>query len=114
VRTGTNGTHPSRTRFRIQEVEREELTGRAVAVAGSGNAGLVAAYVLSDRDRGDGTVVAVDSSFLVPNDGTYPRLWRRGSPDGTKRGSSGTTWRHPTPTTSSSPSAVETASTQRR
>ena len=73
------------------------LTGRSVAVVGSGVAGLVAAYVLSARnrvtlyeaddrlgghahthvlDRGDGRVVAVDSAFLVHNDRTYPTLCR--------------------------------------
>lgn len=64
---------------------------------GSGVAGLTAAYVLSERnrvtlfeadtrfgghahthhmDRGDGTMVGVDSAFLVHNDRTYPTLCR--------------------------------------
>ncbi|MED5813663.1 FAD-dependent oxidoreductase [Mycolicibacterium sp. 050232] len=70
--------------------------GRAVAVIGSGVAGLTAAYVLSARDRvtlleadarfgghahtqyvvEDGRVVAVDTAFLVHNDRTYPTLCR--------------------------------------
>ena len=70
---------------------------RSIAVVGSGVAGLVAAYLLSARDRvtlfeadkrigghahthyldrGDGTVVGVDSAFLVHNDRTYPTLCR--------------------------------------
>jgi predicted NAD/FAD-binding protein len=78
-------------------VEREDLTGRSIAVVGSGVAGLVAAHVLSARnrvtlfeaddrlgghahthvlDRGNGNVVAVDSAFLVHNDRTYPTLCR--------------------------------------
>ncbi|MDX1890238.1 FAD-dependent oxidoreductase [Mycolicibacterium sp. 050158] len=76
-------------------MEREDLTGRSVAVVGSGVAGLMAAHVLSTRnrvtlfeaddrlgghahthvvDRGDGVEVAVDSAFLVHNDRTYPTL----------------------------------------
>ncbi|WP_253869658.1 NAD(P)/FAD-dependent oxidoreductase [Mycobacterium sp. 1164966.3] len=68
-----------------------------MAVVGSGVAGLTAAYVLSGRDRvtlyeadvrlgghahthfvkhSDGSVVAVDSAFLVHNDRTYPTLCR--------------------------------------
>jgi predicted NAD/FAD-binding protein len=69
---------------------------RSVAVIGSGVSGLVAAYVLAQRDRVtlyeadtrlgghahthqvrlDGDTVAVDSAFLVHNDRTYPTLCR--------------------------------------
>jgi uncharacterized protein len=79
----------------------QQKFGRSIAVIGSGVAGLTAAYVLSEQDRvtlyeadvrlgghahthfvdpgdggADGTVVAVDSAFLVHNDRTYPTLCR--------------------------------------
>ena len=78
-------------------MERNDRTGRSIAVIGSGVAGLTAAYVLSARnqvtlfeadtrlgghahthlvDDGRGNPVAVDSAFLVHNDRTYPTLCR--------------------------------------
>lgn len=83
--------------LRIVGVEQQHRSGRSVAVIGSGVAGLTAAHVLSARNRvtlsgadtrlgghahthyvhgGDGTIVGVDTAFLVHNDRTYPTLCR--------------------------------------
>ncbi len=88
---------PRSGRLRICDVQQSDAPpGRAVAVIGSGVAGLTAAYILSGRDRvtlyeaddrlgghahthfldaGSGPV-GVDSAFLVHNDRTYPTLCR--------------------------------------
>ena len=71
--------------------------GRRVAVIGSGVAGLTAAYVLNRQDRvtvfeadsrlgghahthdvpqADGSVLGVDTGFIVHNERTYPTLLR--------------------------------------
>jgi predicted NAD/FAD-binding protein len=71
--------------------------GRRIAVIGSGVAGLTAAYVLNQKDnvtlfeadsrlgghahthdvaQADGTVLAVDTGFIVHNQRTYPTLLR--------------------------------------
>ncbi|MCV7227696.1 NAD(P)/FAD-dependent oxidoreductase [Mycolicibacterium komossense] len=73
------------------------MSGRSIAVVGSGVAGLTAAHLLSNHDRvtlyeadhrlgghahthflddGTGNTVGVDSAFLVHNDRTYPTLCR--------------------------------------
>src|SRR6476661_7230929 len=79
------------------DVEQTEPNARSIAVIGSGVAGLTAAYALPARDRvtlfeadtrigghahthyldrGDGSIVGVDTAFLVHNDRTYPTLCR--------------------------------------
>src|SRR6478735_6834592 len=94
---GTYRTNPPAVRFRIPGMEPMHSLERSVAVIGSGVAGLVAAYALSARDRvtlfeadtrigghahthyidrGDGSIVGVDTAFLVHNDRTYPTLCR--------------------------------------
>lgn len=88
---------PCCRRIRIPDVQEGLSAPRSVAVIGSGVAGLTAAYVLSQSDRvtlyeadvrlgghahthmverSDGTLVGVDSAFLVHNERTYPTLCR--------------------------------------